>query len=110
MATQMVLVRVAVAKIIDYDRMEQVIRQTPVIQNNPDWRCQAWVRNALRCLAADGPILGTATLDWSTIEATARRYAQQKEDQGRSRLGTIGPWNPKRVPTWDLIENQETIP
>jgi hypothetical protein len=56
---------------------------------------------------ADVGVLGTSVTDWTTIESTAKRYVQEKKAQHRFD-GQV-QWNVDKVPTWDLIENKETV-
>ncbi|KAF2455783.1 hypothetical protein BDY21DRAFT_288730 [Lineolata rhizophorae] len=105
--TRMILVRVMVAKIVQLDRMEQILRGLPTVQNDPTWTCRLWVRDAVARLAAEG-VLGTSITAWTTIEHTTRQYVRQKKDQHRFDGGE--EWNRSKVPTWDLIGNKETVP
>ena len=106
--TRMILVRVTVAKVTDWDNMEQILRGIPLVQNDASWTCRTWVKDALVRLADDGRALGTSVSDWLTVENTAKRYVQEKKDQHR--FDGQEPWDLEKVPTWDLIENKETIP
>jgi hypothetical protein len=84
-----------------------IFRNVPVVQNDPNWRCRTWVANVLSDLARDGKAVGTSELSWQKIEATARRYVDQKTSGGRYGNATalIGP-----RPTWDMIDDKEIIP
>lgn len=44
--TRMILVRVMVAKVIKWERMLQILRAVPAVQNDPNWTCRIWVRDA----------------------------------------------------------------
>ena len=106
--TRMILVRVLVAKIVDWNKMELILRGVPLIQNDASWTCRIWVKDALGYLVGDGHALGTSVSDWSTVENAATRYVQVKKDQHRFD-GQV-QWDMEKVPTWDLIENREAIP
>jgi len=106
-STNSLLARVVVAKVEDEARLIEILRSTPVVQNDPNWRCRSWVADVLHRLAADGKAVGTAQLDWSKIEALARDYIAQKTAAGRySRANDM--LLPK--PTWDMLEDKETVP
>jgi hypothetical protein len=96
-----------VAKVIKWERMLQILRAVPTVQNDPNWTCRIWVRDALANLAAGVGVLGTSATDWTTIENTAKRYVQEKKGQHRFDGQVL--WNMNKVPTWDLIENKETV-
>lgn len=49
--TRMILVHVMVAKVIKWERMLQILRAVPTVQNDPNWTCRIWVRDALANLA-----------------------------------------------------------
>ena len=42
-STNNLLARIVIAKIQDETRLVEIIRNTPVIHNDPDWRCRTWV-------------------------------------------------------------------
>ncbi|KAI1063916.1 hypothetical protein LB506_005742 [Fusarium annulatum] len=88
-----------IAKIEDEDRIVEIIRNTPVVQNDPNWQCRTWVADVLSRTAQDGGAVGTAELDWAKIEpvAPAGRYLH-----GEDML------LPK--PTWDMLLGKEVVP
>lgn len=69
-----------------------------------------WVREALSALAGDGKAFGTSRIDWQTVRVTAMRYVRQKAAEhrfdGRARPGQF---NPRVVPTFDLLAGREVI-
>ncbi|KAI0101683.1 hypothetical protein GGR51DRAFT_563145 [Nemania sp. FL0031] len=103
--TTTLLARILVAKIEDEQRLTALFRRLPVVQNDPSWRCRTWVANALVEIEKDGKCVGTAELDWQKIEAFARRYVSGKTIGGRYERDL---WKPR--PTWDLLEDKETLP
>jgi hypothetical protein len=105
--TDNLLVRVLIGKVADLERLENVFRSVPVVQNDPNWRCRTWTRHAVEALAADGKAMGTSVLDWQKIEDTAKWYAGEKADAGRFRDADLIRM-PK--PTWDMLKNKETVP
>ncbi|KAL1960641.1 hypothetical protein VTO42DRAFT_7220 [Malbranchea cinnamomea] len=106
--TRMILVRLAVAKVVHEEQMAKILRAVPVVQNNPNWTCRIWVKEALAALVANGHVLGTAVTDWTTIENTAKQYARQKKDQHR--FDGKAEWDTSKVPTFDMMENKELTP
>jgi hypothetical protein len=105
--TNSLLARFVIAKIEDEQRLIALLRRLPVVQNDPNWRCRTWVASALAQIAEDGKCVGTAQLNWHTIEAFARRYVADKAAGGRYNRGA-DMLKPK--PTWDMLENRETVP
>lgn len=106
-STNSLLARILIAKIEDEQRLVALLRQLPVVQGDPSWRCRTWVASALSGIAEDRACVGTAELDWSKIEVTARRYVAGKTAGGRYEH-SADMTKPK--PTWDMIENKEIVP
>ncbi|KAL6866048.1 hypothetical protein ACO1O0_002148 [Amphichorda felina] len=100
------LARITIAKVEDDKRLAEIIRGTPVVQNDPDWRCRTWVADVLARIAQDGRAVGTAELDWTKIEALARGYVEKKTGNGR-----YGPDMDmaRDKPTWDMLEGREAV-
>ncbi|KAK4044187.1 hypothetical protein C8A01DRAFT_31794 [Parachaetomium inaequale] len=108
-STVNLLARVLIAKIEDEDRLVETLRGTPVVQDDPAWRCSTRLANALRRIQqGDGPrkAVGTAQLDWARIEPVARDYVARKRASGRYERG-VDLLLPK--PTWDLLEERELV-
>nr|POE49203.1 hypothetical protein CFP56_32353 [Quercus suber] len=106
-STMNLLARITIAKIDNEDRLIRILRNLPVIQNDPDWRCRTWVASALDAMARDGKAVGTSELDWKNIETFAREYVSRKHAGGRYGSG-IDMLAAK--PTYDMMTHQETIP
>ncbi|KAL4881280.1 hypothetical protein BJY04DRAFT_62723 [Aspergillus karnatakaensis] len=104
--TTTLLARFLIAKIENEERLIDIIRSIPVIQNDPTWRCRTWLANVLAAIVQDGKAVGTSELNWPKIEATARHYVAQKAAAGRyqSAAELTGP-----RPTWDMLANKETM-
>ena len=68
---------------------------------------RTWVASALDELAQDGKCVGTTELNWEKIEAFAREYVRDKTASGRYQ-SAADITKPK--PTWDMLENKETVP
>lgn len=102
------LARIAVAKILDRDRAEAVLRTTPLKGDQPGWNCISWVKEALERLHQDGSALGTSVTSWDSIHATALRYAADKKEAHR--WDALSTFNLDRVATWSMLENKELIP
>ncbi|OJJ99168.1 hypothetical protein ASPACDRAFT_43830 [Aspergillus aculeatus ATCC 16872] len=84
---QMVLVRIAIAKIMDKDRAVELLRE------------------ALDALNADSRALGTRILDWESVRDAAMEYCQRKKDQHR--FDGKGDFNMGVIPTYDLMVGRE---
>jgi hypothetical protein len=107
-ATQHLLVRVTVGKIVDREHLLDVLQRVPVVQEDREWNCVVWVQHALEALQADKKAVGTAVLDWNTVRDRAMKYRHEKEAQGR--LRGVGIFNRGPAPTFDLLQQRETIP
>ncbi|KAI0184999.1 hypothetical protein EV127DRAFT_456483 [Xylaria flabelliformis] len=106
-ATNSLLARIVVAKIEDEQRLISLFRRIQVVQGDPNWRCRTWVASALDAIMSDGKCVGTAELDWHKIEALGRQYVRAKTEAGRYQHAA-DMLKPK--PTWDMLENKETVP
>ncbi|KAH0542454.1 hypothetical protein FGG08_003125 [Glutinoglossum americanum] len=106
--TSTLLVRITVAKVADQEKLEQTLENVPLIQNEPNWNCRVWIRDALAALEADERSLGTKKTDWQIVEHIANWYVQHKKDQHRFD-GQV-QWDMAKAPTYNLLEDRETIP
>lgn len=100
------LARLVIAKVEDEKRLVEIFRTTPVVQNDPNWRCRTWVAQVLSRLEKDGKAVGTAQLDWRKIEGLGRDYVAKKAAAGRY-LEALDMYQPK--PTWNMLEDRETV-
>lgn len=110
-ATASSLTRLCIAKIIDTERLREILASVPVRPEVPGWTCKAWVREALETLTPlqeAGDVLGRGVLDWETVHDAAIGYTKRKTSEGR--WAREGAWDPKTVATWDILKNRETIP
>lgn len=104
----MLLVRIMIGKIEKKDRFLSVLRKVPIRQEMPGWNCVIWVHEALEALHADGRSLGTSMIDWQRVRDMAMAYVQRKKDEHR--FDGLGSFDTKKVPTYDMLKNKETIP
>lgn len=104
--TAPLLTRVLIAKVKDEGRLIKIFRDTPIVQNNAEWRCRTWIADALRRISEDGGAVATAILDWAEIERFARDYVAKKSDEGRYGSGQDMLMD---KPTWDMIGGKELI-
>jgi hypothetical protein len=107
MKTTALLARILIANIEDERRLVSLLASLPVVQNDPNWRCRTDVASALEAIAANRRCVGTASLDWKTIEAFARQYVAGKTADGRYQSATQLA---RPRPTWNLLENKEIVP
>ena len=107
--TTMLLGRIMIAKVTcNSAQLHSTLAAVPIVQDDSSWTCRIWVKDAIAALEADRKSLGTQITDWTTIEQTANNYIEQKRQQRR--YDGSGSWVPGTVPTFDLLENQETVP
>ncbi|KAI5369202.1 hypothetical protein Slin14017_G000810 [Septoria linicola] len=104
--TNNLLARILIAKVEDHERLVAILRSIPIVQNDPNWRCRSWIANALAELAKDDKAVGTSQLNWAVVEMTARQYVARKTAAGRYQRAE-DMLKPK--PTWDMLENKETV-
>jgi len=105
--TGQLLVRIMIAKIEKPKRLEQILSRVTLVQDDPNWRCRHWVRDGVLELKADGNTLGTAQLDWNYLESTVNWFVELKKSQHR--FDGQRSWNTMKVPTYDTLENKETM-
>lgn len=106
--TSMLLGRIMIAKVTDNTQLRRTLAAVPVVQHDPLWTCRIWVKNAIAALEADRKSLGTRVTNWTTIEQIANDYINRKRAQRRYDGSRV--WAPGTVPTFDLLENKESIP
>ncbi|KAI9700031.1 MAG: hypothetical protein M1836_002565 [Candelina mexicana] len=106
--TNMLLVRVMIAKVEDHGQLSSVLRSTPIRQGEQGWNCVLWIKEALEELQANGKALGTRVTEWAKVREGVMTYIQRKKDQHR--FDGRGHFDTSKVPTYDLIEQKETVP
>jgi hypothetical protein len=105
--TGMLLVRILIAKVEKPNRLGQLLSRVTLVQDDTDWNCKNWVKDSLRALEEDGKSLGTAQTDWAYVQQMAYWYVDLKKSQ--KRFDGTGDWDVMKVPTFDVLVNQETI-
>jgi len=105
--TQMILVRVLIAKIEKSEELARCLQGVAIRGGEEGWNCIAWVREALSSLEASTSILGTSVVAWETVRHAALSYCKQKKDQHR--FDGTGNFDITKVPTFDLVQQKETV-
>ena len=100
--TNMMLVRIMIAKVEDNDQLLSVLRSTPIRQGEHGWNCVSWIKEALEKLEANGKALGTSVTEWGKVRDDVMTYSQRKKDQHH--FDGRGNFDISKVPTYDLIE------
>lgn len=108
MSTQMILVRVLLAKIENKDKLVQILRQIPIRQGQEGWNCVFWVKEALENLERSKGVVGTSVIEWESVRDAALSYCQRKKDQHR--FDGKGDFDMSRVATFDLTQEKEIVP
>lgn len=109
-ATNMLLVRVMIGKVVDSEGLKGVMRSIQVKNNDPAWNCVIWVKEALAKLAG-GKTMGTSQLDWQTVRDTVMKYVEDKKAQHRfDGKAPKGQFDTRRAATFDLLTGKEMIP
>jgi len=117
---QTALVRIAVCKVTDEERLRAIIRDLPVREEDTAFNCLSWVREAFCKLHEDGKAVKSYLHvdDWRNVETCARKYCRRKRDIGRfqdsntARNDNVGAvtWDVKRISTFNFWENREITP
>jgi hypothetical protein len=113
-AAQSGLVRIAVAKVTDECRLQSLLRDIPVQENDSAFNCLSWVREAYFRLLEDGRSVKSYLKpeDWSGVETCARKYCKGKRDAGRFNDGPLHHdnvrWDVEKISTFNFWENRET--
>lgn len=105
----MLLVRVAVGKIHDHARLEQIFREVPLRTEDPDWNCVLWMDDAFKRILQDDHAMVSNVPDWDTVRRTAMWYVCRKKTAHRfdgKDAGTV--YDPLKPATWDMLSNTET--
>ncbi|OKL63912.1 hypothetical protein UA08_00612 [Talaromyces atroroseus] len=97
--TSMVLFRITAGKVADGNRLVEILRNTPIRQDQPGWNCVLWVKEALERLKVDPKALGTSAIEWEKMRDEAMGYCQQKKYQHP--FDGQGNFNMRKVPTYD---------
>ncbi|KIW93387.1 uncharacterized protein Z519_05992 [Cladophialophora bantiana CBS 173.52] len=114
------LVRVAVCKVTDEERLHSILRELPIPGDDSAFNCLTWVRQAFCKLHEDGKSVKSYLNadDWQAVETCARKYCKRKRDAGRFQEGN-GPlnnnggnaaWSAEKISTFNFWENRETTP
>lgn len=106
--TQMILVRLMIAKVEDPGRLAQLLREVPVKRGQEGWNCVSWVKEALANIATSTKIIGTGVVEWGPVRDKAMSYCQQKKDEHR--FDGEGNFDRSKVATFDLMQKKETMP
>ena len=126
------LIRIALAKVLDEQRVIALLRSNAVItskdcQSSTRGRqestgsietsslsCLSWVKSAWELVSDNSqkPLKSYfGPDDWEGMDARARSYVKRKRQQGRFQTVVEGQnvsWNVAEVPTWNYWENRET--
>jgi hypothetical protein len=102
-SAQSIIVRIAVAKVVDTERLAAILRDVPLHQDDTSWNCLSWIKDAFLRIMEDEQrcVKGyVEAKDWKNIERRTREYVKKKRGERRPAGDSI--------PTWNLWENRET--
>ncbi|KIW22169.1 uncharacterized protein PV07_12488 [Cladophialophora immunda] len=112
------LVRVAVCKVTDEERLHSILRDLPIPADDSAFNCLTWVREAFCKLHEDGKSVKSYLNadDWQGVETCARKYCKRKRDAGRFQEGNAvlnnnggeAAWSVDKISTFNFWENRET--
>ncbi|KAK6431492.1 hypothetical protein LTR95_012346 [Oleoguttula sp. CCFEE 5521] len=100
MPTQMILVRLVIAKVENVEKLAQA-------RSRGVWNCVSWVKEALFYIEASKNVIGTSVVEWEPVRNAAMTYCKQKKEQHR--FDGKGKYDTSRVPTFHLTLEEETI-
>ncbi|USW48119.1 hypothetical protein Slin15195_G014380 [Septoria linicola] len=108
-AIDLIVVRVLIAKVLDRDRLLDVLRGTRVKKHGDagGWNSVTWTKDALDRLTREDGILGTSVIEFETVRHTAMWYVDEKTSQHRFDGKATGTFDKAKVPTWDLLHDRE---
>lgn len=105
----MILVRVTVAKVLDMELLEDVLRSMPAPDEREGESCCSWVRRAFEALHEEPGCLKSylRPSDWKDVERTAREFCRIKRRRMRhadaEQLQMLDS-----ISTWNFWEDRET--
>lgn len=106
--TNMILVRVLVAKVIDKKKLQGILRGIPVRPEQPGWTCKSWVKEAVESLQ-DGQAI-SRSLDWDRLSEIALWYVEQKAYEHRfDGQAEPGYFDETQVATWSTLNGSELV-
>ena len=106
----MLLARVQIAKIRDTDGLLALLRQVPIRGGEPGWNCIGWVKEALQVLGNNDTVVGRSSLAWQSVRDTAMWYVDKKAAEHRfDGKAEPGQFDMAKVPTYDTLQNTETV-
>ena len=106
--TQLLLARVLIAKVQNSAAVLRTVQTVPLVQNDRNWTCRIWVREALAQLNRDGVLGRSKVTNWQAIENKCKQFVASKKAAGRWR--DRGKWKDDETPTWDMLQGRETVP
>ena len=82
-ATDMLLVRVMIGKVVDREGLRRIMQSIQVKTNDSAWNCVVWVKDGLVKLA-ESKVMGISQLDWKIVRDAAREQKPSDIYQPRS--------------------------
>jgi len=109
------LIRVAVCKVRDEERLQFILRNIRVPEDDTAFNCLTWVREAFCQIHDDGKSVKTYlnSDDWINVETCARKFCKRKRDAGRFQEdaninGGAVDWDVRKISTFNFWENRQT--
>ncbi|KAI0470303.1 hypothetical protein F4859DRAFT_515829 [Xylaria cf. heliscus] len=104
-ASQMLLVRVVIGKILDLSRLQNIFASISIRQGTPGWDCVEWAKEAVETILGDDRALGTSAGNWGSVRDTVMWYIGYKKDAHR--FDGQAKYDMTKVPTWDMLDAKE---
>jgi hypothetical protein len=81
--TSKLLTTTPIGKVVDMDRLLEILRDIPIPQNEPDWNCVNWMREALDEISHDQTALEIEGLgaDWQALRDSVMKAAALRSSQ-----------------------------
>ena len=105
-ATHNTLVRILISKIDlkKVEKMEEMLANIELLQDDPSWNCKSWVETAVHALGKAGII---RDWKWSEVETKALWYVEKKFAEGRFETPKDEEDYDEEVPTFDMLADKE---
>jgi hypothetical protein len=100
-----ILVRVLLGKVPSTTAFDMYIDDVHWAPDQPGFSCVEWVRLALDQLRRSGI---ANVPHWEKVERTALQFVELKKKEGRFEVGWHG--DASKVPTYDMLLKEETVP
>ena len=105
-----ILARVMFAKIADRGAFERILSSMDIKYWDTKWTSYDWAKDVVERLYSSGAALSNNFGGWESIERKCVDLVEMKMEAGRYEAKTDGEQSRDGIPTWDLEQDEETVP